>query len=88
MRKSINIRHHDKYLDNFTPHVKDVNANRAKYYRDGKSIHKMDSQIIQTKDLAECYDEAHDLTLELSYTEFLRDMKANETIRPSEGSNE
>ena len=87
MRKSINIKHHDKYLDSFTPHVKDVNANRAKYFRDGKSIHKRESEITKTKDLADCYQEEHELTLELSYEEFLQDMKANETIRPSEGSN-
>ena len=37
MRKSIKYKHRDMFLENHTAHVKDVQANRAKYYKEGKA---------------------------------------------------
>ena len=88
IRKSIKVRHHDVKLDAFVPHVKDVQANRTKYYRDGKAIFQRESETTILPNLSKCYDEDHDLTLQLSYDEFVRDMKPEDTIRPSEGSNQ
>ena len=87
MRRSIKYRHHDLFLDDHARHLKDVQANRARYFKDGKAIFKRDSQIHKIKPIEDCYYEDHDLSLDLPYEKFVQDLKHNDTVRPSEVSN-